>query len=44
MENKMIALQMSVELYEKIRKAAFENNVSISKMVRIIIEKYFKEI
>lgn len=44
MEKKMIALQVPEELYEKIRKAAFDNKVSVSKMIRIILEKYLREI
>lgn len=38
--SKIVAFQLTIELYEKLRKIAFDNHVSISEMLRILIENY----
>ena len=38
----MFSLEISKELREKIRKYAFDNDLTLSKAVRDILEKYFE--
>jgi len=40
-KKKMIALEMPESLYQKLRKEAFERELSISAIVRYIAEMYF---
>ena len=40
-KKKMIALEMPDSLYQKVRKEAFEREVSISAIIRYIAELYF---
>lgn len=40
-KKKMIALEMPETLYQKVRKEAFEREVSISAIIRYIAELYF---
>lgn len=40
--NKIISLQINIDLYEKLRKSAYDNHMSISKFIRFIIENYYK--
>ncbi len=43
MEKKIIAFQLEVNLYEKLRKTAYEKHLSISEAIRFILENYYKE-
>lgn len=38
---KIISLQIDINLYERLRKSAFENHMSISKFLRLIINHYY---
>lgn len=40
-KKKMIALEMPESLYQKLRKEAFERELSISAILRYIAEMYF---
>lgn len=42
MEKKMLSLEISAELKEALRQEAFKQNVSISKLIRKILEKELK--
>lgn len=42
MEKRMLSLEISNELREALRKEAFIQNVSISKLIRTILEKELK--
>ena len=39
----MIAFQAEAELYEKLRKTAYEKHLSISEAIRFILETYYTE-
>ena len=36
---KIISLQISVDLYEKLRKAAYEKHMTISKLIREVLKE-----
>lgn len=40
-KKKMIALELPESLYQRLRKEAFDNEVSLSAMVRHIVRNYF---
>ena len=42
-KKRMMALELSETLYQKLRKEAFEKEVSVSAIVRYIAESYFLE-
>lgn len=42
MNKKLICLQVTIELYERLRKSAYENHMSISKFIRHIIDQYYE--
>lgn len=41
-EKEMFSFEISNDLKQKIRKYAFEHNLTLSKSVRIILEKFFE--
>ena len=41
MNKKMIALELPESLYQKLRKEAFDREVSLSAIVRYIVDIYF---
>lgn len=42
-EKKLVALEMSKEMWKKIRLEAVDHDISFSAMVRLIISKYLRE-
>lgn len=42
-EKKLVALEMSKEMWKQIRLEAVSNDISFSAMVRLIISKYLRE-
>lgn len=38
---KIISLQVDIDLYEKLRKVAYESHSTISKIIRLILDKHF---
>jgi lipopolysaccharide biosynthesis glycosyltransferase len=42
-EKKLVALEMSKDMWKQIRLEAVANDISFSAMVRLMISKYFRE-
>ena len=41
MEKKLIAFQVDIELYEKLRKSAYDAHASISEIIRNILNTHY---
>jgi hypothetical protein len=41
---RMIALELPESLYQKLRKAAYDREVSLSAIVRLIVDGYFLDL
>ena len=44
MNKKIISLQLTVDLYEKLRRSAYEQHMTISGFIRFILEKYYNSL
>jgi NurA-like 5'-3' nuclease len=42
-EKKLVALEMSKDMWKQVRLEAVDNDLSFSAMVRVIISKYLRE-
>lgn len=42
MNKKTISLQITIDLFENLRKSAFDHHMTVSKFIRFILESYYK--